>query len=155
MRRWKTDVILPIVLLSALAGPGCSPAPQWPYVVELGATKLNVEVAITPDELTRGLMYRDELGSNWGMLFVYDSEQPLGFWMKNTRVPLSIAFIDRARVVRDIKDMAPETEDVHRSSVPVMYALEVNRGWFAKHGVEVGSTVKFSTGLEEYIAHKR
>ena len=70
-------------------------------------------------------------------------------------MPLSIAFIDKALVVRDIQDMKPETDDRHSSKTPVTYALEVNQGWFAKHGVKVGTAVKFSKGLQDYIDKKK
>jgi hypothetical protein len=71
--------------------------------------------------------------------------------MKDTRIPLSIAFIDSRLVVRDVLDMKPMTLDAHPSSVPVRYALEVNQGWFAKHGIAPGKRATFSPGLVEYL----
>ena len=147
---WTKLTVLSILFLASLA-PGCSPAGEWPYVVQMGDAKVKVEVAMTAEEREHGLMDRDELGADWGMLFVYDRDQALKFWMKNTRVPLSIAFINSGLVVRDIQDMAPETLDNHEAKAPATYALEVNRGWFAKHGVKVGTKVTFSTELDKYI----
>ena len=85
------------------------------------------------------------------MLFVYESEEPLAFWMKNTTIPLSIAFLDRKRVVRDIQDMTPRSEARHVASAPVMFALEVNQGWFARHDVTPLATAVFSPELDALI----
>jgi uncharacterized membrane protein (UPF0127 family) len=88
----------------------------------------------------RGLMYRTALGQDRGMLFVYEVEQHLSFWMKNTRIPLSIAFIDSTGRITDILDMKPldDRPPHYLSSEPVMYALEVNQGFFEERGVRVG-----------------
>ncbi len=100
-------------------------------------------MALTPDQQSRGLMYRRELGKNAGMLFVYESEKTLGFWMKNTFVPLSIAFLDADGVIVDIQDMQPQSRKSHRSAKPALYALEVNQGWFAERGIGVGDKATF------------
>jgi len=150
--RWKSSPILPILTLIALAVPGCgSPAKDWPYAVTIGGVRMNVEVAVRDAERRRGLMERDFLRDDWGMLFVWPREQPLQFWMKDTRIPLSIAFLDNALVVRDVQDMKPQTLDAHDSSVPARYALEVNEGWFAKHKIAPGAKASFSPGLVEYL----
>lgn len=152
MSHWCRRLILPILVVGAVCCLGCGPrAGKWPYVVELGESSVNVEVALTPEQCRRGLMFRSELGKDWGMLFVYGAEDKLSFWMKNTKVPLSIAFIDRNLVVRDVQDMTPMSEELHTSKAPVMYALEVNRGWFSRHGIEPGTTVNFSPELEALI----
>jgi uncharacterized membrane protein (UPF0127 family) len=131
---------------------GCgSPAKDWPYSVEINGVRLNVEVAATPGERARGLMDRDELGSGWGMLFVFQQEETQTFWMRNTKIPLSIAFVGADLVVRDVQDMEPMTDDNHVSTAPAIYALEVNQGWFRSHGVAPGATVKFSRGLDDYL----
>jgi len=155
VRDWCQRAFLPIILLCTGCSVGCNTSEtEWPYTVELGGTRVNVEVASTPAECARGLMFRDRLGENWGMLFVYGKEQRLSFWMKNTTIPLSIAFIDREGVVRDIQDMTPLSEEPHTAGVPVPYALEVNRGWFARHGVVPGTTVGFSPKLEALTSRK-
>jgi uncharacterized membrane protein (UPF0127 family) len=102
-----------------------------------------VEIARKTDEQARGLMFRRSLGRDEGMIFVYDSPRYLSFWMKNTRIPLSIAFIDGKGRVVQIEKMKPyDTRTRYRSKVPVPYALEMNQGWFRKNGVEVGGRVK-------------
>ena len=152
---WGRCLVLPILILGACSLPSCESRREgWPYAVTLGDARINVEVVKTEAERNVGLMFRSELGRDWGMLFVYDREEPLTFWMKNTRIPLSIAFIDRTLAVRDIQDMQPMSEVRHTSKAPVVYALEANRGWFARHGVTVGTRVKFSPKLEELIGEK-
>ncbi len=105
-----------------------------------GGEKVEVEVEIADEavERQRGLMERTELAENAGMLFVFDREQPLSFWMKNTLIPLSIAYIDDDGRIVDIENMQPLDETGHPSDEPVMYALEVNQGFFEERGVEVG-----------------
>ncbi len=115
--------------------------PVFPLWVHPGDT-LWVEIAYTPESQVQGLMYRDSLPENRGMLFVYPESQPLVFWMKNTRIPLDIAFADEYGVIVDIQQMEPMSLEPHRSPEPVRYALEVNRGWFQRHGVTVGDTLK-------------
>jgi uncharacterized protein len=99
---------------------------------------LRVEIAATPAAISRGLMFREHLPDDHGMLFIWPHDQVVGMWMQNTRVPLSAAFIDRDFEVRNIADMEPYSRRVHPSDGPVRYALEVNRGWFERHGVAPG-----------------
>jgi hypothetical protein len=103
-----------------------------------------VEVARTPEELSRGLMGRKHLGKDEGMLFTFATEDYHGFWMKNTLIPLSIAFIDKQGRVVWITDMKPLTLDSHVPPRPILYALEMNKGWFSSNGVKAGDTVRFS-----------
>ncbi len=103
-----------------------------------------VEVAKTPEERARGLMDRKQLGKDEGMLFIFEKEDYHGFWMKNTYVPLSIAFIDKGgRIVR-ITDMKPLTLESHDPPQPILYALEMRKGWFSANGIKTGDGVKFS-----------
>jgi uncharacterized membrane protein (UPF0127 family) len=102
-----------------------------------------------------GLMGRERLGPDWGMLFVYDHEETLRFWMKNTKIPLSIAFLDDGLVVRDIQDMAPFDLTPHVSQAPVRYALEMEQGWFARRNVVPGTVAKFSPELDAFIGRKK
>jgi uncharacterized membrane protein (UPF0127 family) len=107
---------------------------------------LRVELATTREQQTMGLMERRVLGADEGMLFVYDSIQPAdaGFWMYRTRIPLDIAFADSAGVIRAIRSMVPcettlpEGCPVYAAGVPYRYALEVNAGYFRRHGAGVG-----------------
>ncbi|MDQ4002491.1 MAG: DUF192 domain-containing protein [Actinomycetota bacterium] len=109
-----------------------------------GGQRVEVEVEIADDyaEHLRGLMERTELAENAGMLFVFDREQQLSFWMRNTLIPLSIAYIDAEEQIIDIQDMQPLDETSHPSAEPAMYALEVNQGFFDEHGVGVGDEVE-------------
>jgi uncharacterized protein len=106
--------------------------------------RVEVEVEIADDyaERRRGLMERTELAENAGMLFVFDSEEQLSFWMRNTLIPLSIAYIDAEERIIDIQDMQPLDETGHPSAEPAMYALEVNQGFFDERGVRVGDGVE-------------
>jgi len=104
---------------------------------------LKVEVADDPYERARGLMYRHHLPEDRGMLFIFPYPQRLSFWMKNTYVPLSIAYVGSDWVIKEIYDMEPLDEKPVVSRHAVQYALEVNRGWFRRHGVKVGDTVRF------------
>jgi uncharacterized membrane protein (UPF0127 family) len=103
-----------------------------------------VEVATTPEERSRGLMGRKYLGKDEGMLFIFETEDHHGFWMKDTFIPLSIAFIDKDGRIVWITDMKPMTLDSHVPPKPILYALEMNRGWFSNHGIKSGDVVRFS-----------
>jgi uncharacterized membrane protein (UPF0127 family) len=97
-----------------------------------------VEIADTPAKQEAGLMGRTALAADAGMLFVFDRDQPLSFWMKDTLIPLSIAFINSEGLIVDIQDMQPLDETPHDSAAPAKYALEVNQGFFAANGIQVG-----------------
>jgi uncharacterized protein len=106
--------------------------------------RVRVEIADNAFEHARGLVFRTTLAENRGMLFIYEREQKLSFWMKYTLIPLSIAFIDSERRIIDIQDMKPlDDEPPHYvSAEPAQYALEVNQGFFEKRGVKVGDRVE-------------
>lgn len=106
--------------------------------------EIRVEVAKTPGDRAVGLMGRKHLGKDEGMLFIFEEEGYHSFWMKDTLIPLSIAFIDRDRRIVKITDMEPLTLTSHSPGLPVLYALEMNRGWFAKNGIKPGDVVRFS-----------
>jgi uncharacterized protein len=95
-------------------------------------------VAITEAQRQRGLMFRETLAEGEGMLFVFEREQPLFFWMKHTAIPLSIAFIRSDGTIARLQDMQPFDTTFHESGVPVQYALEVPQGFFARHPIVVG-----------------
>ena len=123
--------------------PEASQLPILTIVNSLGErVPVQVEVADTPEERQQGLMGRTALAEDAGMLFVFDTEQPLSFWMKDTLIPLSIAFIDAEGRIVDIQDMQPLDETPHLSAEPARYALEVNQGFFVERGVMVGDTVE-------------
>jgi len=112
-------------------------------IVIIKGEELQVEVADTPEERELGLMFRESLPQNSGMLFVFPQPMLVSFWMKNTSFPLSIAFINEDRIIVQIEDMEPYSLNSHRSFLPVKYALEVNQGWFNSHNVVVGDRVDF------------
>ena len=107
-----------------------------------GSVEVEVEVADDTDEMQKGLMGRTALAEDAGMLFVYPEERELSFWMKDTLIPLSIAFMDSDGRIVDIQDMQPLDQTRHYPAEPAQYALEVNQGFFAERGVQVGDTVE-------------
>lgn len=111
--------------------------------LDVGGHAVSAEVAETDAERQHGLMYRDSIPEDHGMLFVYPDVQTLSFWMRNTEVALDIAFVDPKGRIVDIQHMQPESDSLHTSSQPAMYALEMNLGWFERHGVHVGDHVGF------------
>jgi uncharacterized membrane protein (UPF0127 family) len=129
----------------AIAAPCGARAGELPSrTVVIGKQKLVVEVVSTPDERATGLMNRFSLQPDHGMLFVFDRPQPLAFWMKNTYIPLSIAFIDASGTILNIEDMQPQDESTHWSKGNALYAIEMKRGWFVSKQIEPGAKV---TGL--------
>ena len=111
------------------------------HYLKIKGQKLYIEISLTYNEKVKGLSERDKLEKNHGMLFVYEREQVLHYWMKNTYIPLSIAFIRENGVVIGIYDMKPESLTVISSIYPCKYALEVNKGWFKEVGLEVGDYI--------------
>lgn len=111
--------------------------------ISVGSAVLWVEVVTTPDAQARGLMFRKSLPWDQGMLFVYDRPQRLDFWMKNTTIPLDIAFISADGMIAEIYSLTPLSEKARSSRTPALCALEVNRGWFKKKGVKVGDKIRF------------
>jgi hypothetical protein len=106
--------------------------------------EIRVEVAQTPEERSYGLMGRKHLGKDEGMLFIFETEDYHGFWMKDTFLPLSIAFIGKDGRIVWITEMKPLTLDSHVPPKPILYALEMNKGWFSSHRVKVGDEIRFS-----------
>lgn len=114
--------------------------------LQMGSGTLEVEVAANKTQRSQGLMHRNSMPDGQGMLFVYPMPAYFCMWMKNTNIPLSVAFIDAQGKVINIEDMAPQTETNHCTARNATYALEVNRGWFARRGVVSGTQV---LGLEK------
>lgn len=106
-----------------------------------GIHLIRAEVAATPDQRALGLMHRSQMGVNQGMVFLFDQPAVQCMWMRNTLIPLSVAFIADDGRILNIEDMAPQTEDNHCAAKPARYALEMNRGWFAKHGISAGTRI--------------
>ena len=112
--------------------------------IKVAGHELKVEVADTDPQREQGLMYRKQLGRNDGMLFIFDEPAYHAMWMKNTLIPLSVAFVDRNGEILNILDMEPQTLDTHMAAGPATYAIETNKGWFASNKVKPGDKV---TGL--------
>lgn len=108
---------------------------------------LFVEIADDASERSRGLMDRTCLGNDWGMLFVYDKDVQNTFGMRNTLIPLSIAWIKADGTILEIEDMQPETTDSHASPEPYRYAIEANQGWFTEHGIAAGDVATIPDNL--------
>ncbi len=102
------------------------------------------EVAKTPQERAKGLMGRKHLGPQEGMLFIFENEDYHAFWMKDTLIPLSIAFIDKQGRILSITDMKPLTLESHSPPAPILYALEMKKGWFSANGIKAGDILRFS-----------
>jgi len=130
-----------MALAIALAASTALAAELSTVELSIKGHRLVAEVATTIRDRTTGLMNRFSLQPDHGMLFVFEEPQPLAFWMKNTYIPLSIAFIDAGGRIVNIEDMAPQTEETHPSRVPALYALEMRKGWFAQHGIAEGDRV--------------
>jgi uncharacterized membrane protein (UPF0127 family) len=149
MKIQPTPLLVLAALLSALLASAlvhAQTAPQPPLaIVRLTAGGIHViqaEVASSTDERATGLMFRREMDTNAGMLFRFEQPAVHCFWMQNTLLPLSIAFLaDDGRVV-NIADMKPQTTDSHCADKPVRYALEMNQGWFARRGIKAGSRLQ-------------
>ncbi len=136
---WRNGILIAAGVL-CVALTGCrkqSPPEEW---VRLPA-ELKVEVARTQDDRQRGLMFRQHLPKNEGMYFVFEQEEQLSFYMRDTRIPLSIAFIRSDGVIESIADMVPLEERSVYSASLVRFALEVNLGWFDDNGIRAGDKV--------------
>ncbi|MFT4241591.1 MAG: DUF192 domain-containing protein [Acidovorax sp.] len=103
-----------------------------------GMHRIDAQVAIAPQERQTGLMHRKEMPQHEGMLFVFEQPATQCFWMKNTLLPLTAAFVDDDGTIANLADMKPQTLDSHCSAKPVRYVLEMNQGWFAKRGIKAG-----------------
>ena len=134
--------LLPLLLAAAPAL-----AQQLPVVqLRAGMHLIRAEVAADYSTRGRGLMYRKSLAPNAGMLFIFDGAALQCMWMKNTYIPLSVAFLDEKGEIINIADMQPHSEQSHCAARPALYALEMDRGWFAQRGIKPGMTL---AGLEK------
>lgn len=110
--------------------------------LQVGEHRIRVEIAANPETRAKGLMFRESLAPDHGMLFVFPQAEQLCFWMKNTPLPLSIAFIDAAGSIINLADMQPQSLDTHCSFGPALYAIEMEQGWFKRHGLAPGTAVQ-------------
>jgi uncharacterized protein len=143
----RTLLLLLFVLPQACSSsPSCDrPPPTLKFDTANGTVSLRVETANTPEERAKGLMGRETLPADEGMAFLYDAPTHESFWMKDTLIPLSIAFWDKGERIISILDMSPCTAESCRKyspGVPFAGAVEVNQGYFADHGIRVGDRVR-------------
>jgi uncharacterized membrane protein (UPF0127 family) len=109
--------------------------------LQIGLHKITAELASTEAQRQQGLMYRNFLPTNEGMLFIFETTATHCFWMRNTKIPLAIAFIDNNGIITNIEEMKAMTEINHCPSKPIKYALEMNQAWFTKNSISAGHTV--------------
>ena len=128
------------VALTGNAVAQSGPQPPLPTArLTAGMHIITAELATTPQSRTIGMMFREKTAPNHGMLFVFEYKAQQCFWMRNTPLPLSIAFIEDDGTILQINDMAPKNDSLHCSQRPVRFALEMEQGWFARKGLAVGA----------------
>jgi uncharacterized membrane protein (UPF0127 family) len=141
-------------LLLVLSNPARSqetPQLNLPRItLTAGMYLIDTQVAVTPEQQAIGLMFRKAMPVHEGMLFVFEHPTRQCFWMKNTLLPLTAAFVDDDGVIANLADMQPLTTTTHCSSRPVRFVLEMNQGWFAKRGIKAG----FRLAGEPFSKHK-
>lgn len=132
--------LLPLAFAAVLPAAADEPQLDLPRVkLGAGMYQIDAQVASTPQQRTIGLMYRRDMPQHEGMLFVFEQPSRQCFWMKNTYLPLTAAFVADDGTIVNLADMKPRTEDSHCSARPVRYVLEMNQGWFAKKGIKAGA----------------
>ena len=144
-RRTTSLSVAAVLTVVGLLHAGNAAAQEGPQLnlqrVELtaGMHRIDAQVAQAPQERQTGLMHRKEMPQHEGMLFVFEQPAQQCFWMKNTLLPLTAAFVDDDGTIVNLADMKPQTLDSHCSTKPVRYVLEMNQGWFAKKGIKAGA----------------
>lgn len=120
-----------------------TPQTQLPRTqMRAGMHLISAQVAATPEQRSVGLMWRQDMPANEGMLFVFEKPSQQCFWMKNTLLPLTAAFVEDDGTIVNLADMKPQTTDSHCSSKPVRFVLEMHQGWFTKRGVAAGQRLQ-------------
>jgi uncharacterized membrane protein (UPF0127 family) len=126
--------------LGLVANAQDTPQTNLPRIkLQAGMYQIDTQVAQTPEQRSIGLMFRADMAAHEGMLFVFEQASVQCFWMKNTLLPLTAAFIADDGTIVNLADMKPQTTDSHCSTKPVRFVLEMNQGWFAKKGLKAGS----------------
>ena len=148
-KSFGTIVGLSIILIVSSVRTAACPIELPTTTITIKGYTLTVELATTPSSRSCGLSHRDEMPQNHGMLFVFPELRSHTFWMKDTSIALSIAFLDDTGQIFSIQDMVPLNTEKHYPSVqPASYALEVNQGWFSRHGIDLGDAVKMKLPIE-------
>lgn len=138
MKRLIHILLITFTSLVAMAQDG--PQTNLPRIkLQAGMYQIDAQVAQTPEQRSVGLMYRAEMPTHEGMLFVFEQPSTQCFWMKNTLLPLTAAFVADDGTIVNLADMKPQTTDAHCSTKPVRFVLEMHQGWFAKKGFKAGT----------------
>lgn len=134
--------LLSATLLFTITGcPQAAPRQMPEAQIKVDQQTLTVEVAVNDDDRQLGLMHRETMPEQHGMLFIFDDSRRYCMWMKNTLLPLSVAFADADGRILNIEDMQPQTEDQHCAISDAHYALEMNLGWFSRHHIQPGMKI--------------
>jgi uncharacterized membrane protein (UPF0127 family) len=140
MKKMTVRLLCLWALVTATAWAQESPQLQLPRVtLSAGMHLINAQVAATPQQRAVGLMFRKEMPVNEGMLFAFEQASEQCFWMKNTLLPLTAAFVADDGTIVNLADMQPQSLASHCSAKPVRFVLEMNQGWFDKRGLKAGS----------------
>ncbi len=139
----KKLLLAAALLAASLNGTAALAQHRFPVTtLSIGIHLIQAEVALRDEERAQGLMFREQLGANEGMVFRFPENRQVCMWMKNTFVPLSVAFLDESGKIINIEDMQPQTQDAHCAKQPARYALEMNQGWFRRKHVKPGAKVE-------------
>jgi uncharacterized membrane protein (UPF0127 family) len=142
--RFRGQAFLAFMALAMATAVARAQAPLPVVTLKVAGHALRAEVVANPEQRAKGLMFREKLAKNDGMLFIFDEPGYHAMWMMNTFIPLSVAFVDGGGRILNIEDMAPQTQDSHAAAGPARYAIEANQGWFAQRKIKAGDAV---TGL--------
>jgi uncharacterized membrane protein (UPF0127 family) len=137
------SLLAPLAAIALMLSAAPSLTQQNFKVVQLtaGMHVIQAELAANETDRQQGLMFREKMGPNEGMVFVFDAPATVCMWMKNTLLPLSVAFIDGSGKIVNIEDMQPQSTQSHCAKKPVLYALEMNQGWFKQKNIKPGATI--------------
>lgn len=139
MKQVKIGFIAVALVLSQLALAQALPQLDLPRIkISAGMHLIETQLALTGEQRATGLMFRKEMPQSEGMLFIFEQTSQQCFWMKNTLLPLTAAFVADDGTIVNLADMKPQTTESHCSKQPVRYVLEMNQGWFAKKGIKAG-----------------
>jgi hypothetical protein len=133
------------IVATLLIGHGIASAEDSPQMqlqripLSIGIHQIDTQLAVTSEQREIGLMFRKDMPQNEGMLFIFENPSRLCFWMKNTLLPLTAAFVADDGTIVNLENMKPQTTESHCSAKPVRFVLEMNQGWFAKKGVKPGA----------------
>ncbi|MBV8665298.1 MAG: DUF192 domain-containing protein [Burkholderiaceae bacterium] len=143
-------IIRALTVASALLASASQAQTQFPVTtLNAGINLIKAEVAVSEAQREQGLMFREKLGPNEGMVFLFGAPQQVCMWMKNTLIPLSVAFIDQSGSIVNIEEMKEQTLDSHCGAQKVSYALEMTSGWFKQKGIKPGMNIGGLPGVRQ------